>query len=144
MTNTLDTICEEIEALASVADENSVARLVSLTDDFFQQANAEGRLEVWFRFFERFPEEDGFETFWSILHGIERLPGYETLVVGSVERRVSQFPVLMINRVINGGITTVEGMDLISLLEAVAESPSVLPSVREDALGFLEYQRAKI
>jgi len=39
--------------------------------------------------FERFPFDDGYETFWGVLHGMESKDGYELLVVESVRRKPS-------------------------------------------------------
>src|ERR1700723_1101145 len=48
--------------------------------------------------FERFPEDDGAGVFWSILHGLEALTGYEPALVRSVQKRPSEFGVLMVGR----------------------------------------------
>jgi hypothetical protein len=53
------------------------------------------------RLFERFPEHDGFGVFWAALHGIEDIPNYEQDLVESLERRRSQFGLVMAQRILN-------------------------------------------
>jgi hypothetical protein len=98
-------------------------------------------LVVWFRLYERFPEADGCGVFWSILHGIESQHGCETLVVESVRRQPSQFPLLMLNRLLNAGMRWASGVELLELLQQVAANEQCLPSVRRAAKSFLAYQR---
>jgi hypothetical protein len=92
--------------------------------------------------FERFPEDDGAGVFWTILHGLESLTGYEPALVRSVQRQPSQFGVLMVGRLLNGGQTGVGGVQLLGLLESVATSPSAAESVRQLARDFAEHHRA--
>lgn len=135
-------IADALGSLATVTEEGDVAELVSLVDAYFQHPDAGAHLELWFHFMERFPEADGFGAFWSILHGIERYPGNDALVVESVKRRPSRFPVTMLNRMMNASIRRVAGADLLALLESVAAS-NCAPGVREDAAHFAAYQRQK-
>lgn len=136
-------IADRLGGLATVSDQHDLDELVELVEAYFQHAEAADHLELWFRFLERFPDEDGFGGFWSILHGIERYPGCDWLAVDSVRRRPSRFPVLMLNRMLNVGIRRVAGVDLLGLLQHVAQSPDTTPGVREDAARFHAYQRAK-
>ena len=95
---------------------------------------------MWFRFFERFPEGDGSGVFWTILHGLEGQSGSDVLTVASVRRKPAEFPVLMVNRLLNAGVTSVGGVDLLDLLRSVAADPECAASVRESAAEYLEYQ----
>jgi hypothetical protein len=131
-----------IDALPTVDSADDLSRLQNLADRYFIGPEAANYLGVWFRLYERFPEDDGCGVFWSVLHRIEAQPGYEQPVVESVRRRPSRFPVLMANRLLNSGIRQVGGVDLLELLRRVAADEQCPPSVREDAQGFLEYQRS--
>jgi hypothetical protein len=138
-----DSLCQLIASIDAVSSVNDVAQLKKLEramDHFFSLPNAALHLDVWFRLFERFPDEDGYEMFWTILHGIERQPDYEPLVVESVRRFPSQFPILMVNRMLNGGQTHVGPVDLLELLRTVATSESCLESARADAIRFIKHQ----
>lgn len=117
--------------------------LVQLIDTYFLNPEAADHLDVWFDLFERFPEGDASGVFWSILHGIEHFDPSGALVVASVRRSPATFPVVMINRMINGGVKAVAGVDLLHLLSEVAASQSAPVSVRDSAADFLEYQRTK-
>jgi hypothetical protein len=132
-----------IDAIAAAEDVGELKKLLDLMDAFFAHDEAGDHLQVWFRLFERFPLSDGYEVFWTILHGLERHEGYQELVVESVQRRPSMFSVLMVNRMINGNIRDVGGVNLMALLEAVASDRNCLEGIRKDAEGFLAYQRAK-
>lgn len=91
--------------------------------------------------FERFPDDDGF-IFWSIVHMLEDMTGYEPALVESVLRKPVEFNIVMINRLINGGTPVVEGRSLVSLLRSVAASDAASASVRELAAKFVEYQES--
>ena len=141
MTRDLSSIVLGIDAVSSLDDEAQLRFLQELMDRFFQEPRNPEELAVWFRLFERFPEDDGYEMFCAILHGIEALPGIEPLVAESVRRRPSRFPVQMLNRMLNAGTTHVEGASVLALLESVVSNPTSPRSVREAAEEFIAYQR---
>lgn len=93
--------------------------------------------------FERFPDDDGFGVFWQILYLLERAGGYESALVDSVRRNPGEFNLMMINRLLNGGIENVGTQSLLSLLEEVARAEQADPDSAERAMHFLEYQRDK-
>jgi hypothetical protein len=133
-------VVEAVDSISSVREVDELALLQGLIDHYFASAEAAQHLEVWFRLFERFPSDDAYEMFWSILHGIEDQPGFEPLVVESVRRQPSRFPVMMLNHLLNSGQVVVDGVDLLSLLRSVATDKSCLPIVRQDAHRFAQYQ----
>lgn len=59
------------------------------------------------RVFERFPRHDGHGVFWTILHAIESVPGYEPLLVEHVMRTPTEMGVTMLQRLVNAGTTHV-------------------------------------
>ena len=136
-------IIAAIDAIDSATDSAQLQVLDHAMQEFFAVPDAARHVQVLFRLFERFPEDDGYESFWSILHGIESLPNYEQEVIASVQRRASQFPVLMINRMLNAGQQRVGDIDLMRLLESVAADTNCPESVRNDARGFIEHQWAR-
>ena len=93
---------------------------------------------------ERFPEGDGYGVFWSILHALESLPGYQNKLVESVLRRPSEMTVTMINRMLNAGLTEVGGTNLLILLENVARNQTYPAAIREEAKGYIEWQNRRI
>jgi len=66
--------------------------------------------------FERFPRHDGFEVFWTLLHYLEVLPGYERHLLESIQRTPNHMSVLMLQRMIHYGITEFDGIELTALL----------------------------
>jgi len=90
--------------------------------------------------FERFPEEDGFGTFWTILHKLEASPGYESSLVQSAQRHPARFNMLMLQRLLSAGVGEVEGTSLLGVLIAVSHSPVAPPEVKAEVLHFLQSQ----
>ncbi len=98
---------------------------------------------VLLRVFERYPEEDGEGVFWGIVHGLEAFPGYETALLEAVQRAPTEFSLLMVNRLLNGGRSEVDGVSLTAVLEAVAADPRHPASVREEARDYLDRARKR-
>ena len=90
-------------------------------DDLVQElaaapASAVDAARVLLGVFERFPRHDGYEVFWSLLHHVEALPGYEPSLIASVRRVPNEMGLTMVQRLLNGGVSTVDGVDLQVLL----------------------------
>ena len=51
--------------------------------------------------FERFPGEDGAGVFWSIVHGLETIPGYEAILEESHSLKPAEFKSIMLRRIAN-------------------------------------------
>jgi len=133
-----------IENLKSVEDPEELQRLEeALTTLSSSSLDNRGR-ETLFRVFERFPDKDGYGIFWSILHELEKSTGYETQLIESVRRQPSEFGLRMVNRILNGGVTRVGGKGLLLLLEEVAADERQPVSIREEAQGYLKWQRRLI
>jgi hypothetical protein len=132
-----------IDGITSVDGHADLDRLRELIDRYFALPDSAEHLDVWFRLYERFPVTDAEYAFWTILHQIETQPDWLGLVVASVRRKPSSFSVMMVNRLLNGGIASVGGVDLLDLLREVAADERSPAVVREDAEGYLEYQRSR-
>jgi hypothetical protein len=91
--------------------------------------------------FERFPDHDGYGVFWSIVHGLEAIGGYETDLASSVLSKPHELSVLMLNRMLNGGIHTIDGRPIIEILEQISGNFAFSRAIRESAGGFVAYQR---
>ena len=133
-----------VRALESVADLESDADLQRLERkaliSFAKIANPELVAPALFGVFERFPWEDGYGSFWTILHMLERTPGYQPLMVASIRRSPGDFNLSMVNRLLNAGTTRVAGTDLLALLGEIAEGLGYSTRARDRALGFLQHQ----
>ena len=78
------------------------------------------------RVFERFPRHDGHGVFWSILHGIERIAGYEPVLVEYVTRTPTEMGITMLQRIANAGIGAVGAVDLDTLIAELAPRAPVI------------------
>lgn len=129
-----------IESLEAFDDPQSEAQLQAL-DASLQaiKSNVCGvqELRALFDVFERFPEQDGFGVFWGILHTLEGLEGYEPELVASVTRLPCEFNVLMINRLLNAGISEINGNSLEGLLLAVPANARATAQALRDAQQYL-------
>lgn len=89
---------------------------------------------------ERFPLDDGFESFWSILHFLEGCEGYEPHLVESVLRQPAELTLIMLNRLWNAGFTESQGTSYSSILEDVAADTAIDSRLRGLARQFLKHQ----
>jgi hypothetical protein len=118
METSIQEIVNSIDKLTTIDSPENLIQLQEFVDLYFAHPQAGDNLDVWFRLYERFPNEDGGGIFWSILHGIETYhPHADRLVVESVLRQPSEFPLMMVNRIINAGIKQVGEVDLLQLLD---------------------------
>ena len=60
---------------------------------------AADRIATLLRVFDRFPEDDGAGVLWSIVHGLEHVPGYEEQLRESHARRPTEMKEIMIERI---------------------------------------------
>lgn len=142
MARTPREIAAELDHLIAGAPDPEaldLGRVHQLAKEFFAlpSANNSDRLGSWFRLFERYPAFDGYGVFWSILHGLEKCPRYAAVAVKSARRRPTEFPVLMIQRMLNSGISAVSAADLRRVLRAVADNRAASATLRTDATEFL-------
>ncbi|WP_284620792.1 hypothetical protein [Aquabacterium humicola] len=120
---------------ASQLQELDAAVATALTCGL-SQSDKEALLQV----FERFPEEDGFGVFWSILHALESADNYEHELVASVRRAPNLFNTLMINRIVNAGINVLAGVSAERLVNEVLSNGVATPGVIKQVQGFLHRQ----
>jgi len=106
MTKSIEEISKVLDSISDVSTNADQLDLLDKTiKDIADVDQPLQAIQPLLRIFERFPEADGFGVFWSILHRIEATPGFEPFLLASVKRKPSEFTVMIINRMINGGIT---------------------------------------
>jgi hypothetical protein len=133
------TILRDIDGF--MPTDGSWLRLDDLLNELFQQpVDAEG-IKAMLRVFERFPLDKAAGPAWSIVHGLESLPGYEPYLVDSLRRRPSELGVVMLNRMLNVGQLAAGDVDIHALLDEIAARPDTEPSIREYAESFLRQPR---
>lgn len=72
--------------------------------------------------FERYPEEDGHGVMWSLVHGLEKLPNYESALLSSLARQPSELGIVMVGRMLNSGVTAVDGVSLLLTLQEISST----------------------
>ena len=143
MSQSVRDIVANLDSIESLETEDDLQRLDENVVQLFAAENPEFGIGALLRVFERFSVEDGFGIFWSILHGLESLPGYELPLIESVKQRPSLFGLQMINSLINGGITEIQGKDLLNVLKNVAADGQQAEEIRAEAQRFVEWQERK-
>jgi hypothetical protein len=140
----LENIIKQLQDFSDAKDELQL----SMLDELIQNIKA-GSLDTriydsFFRLFERFPESDGFGTFWSVIHFIEACDGFEPLLVESVLRKPCELNLNMINRLLNGGVSKVNNIDLLFVLQTVIKNSEASKDALYWAKDFLTYQQKKV
>ena len=141
MTREAKVIAEDILSFQLV-DENW-DELLSLVEEMFETKNPELGLSAMFSIFEKYPEEYDEAVYWSIVHGVEAIGGYEDELLESIKRTPVEFNLLMINRIINANQTNVGEVNLIELLEEIKNSEKYSEEIRNLAQEYLEYQETR-
>ncbi|MDF2986633.1 MAG: hypothetical protein K0R50_2143 [Eubacterium sp.] len=111
--------------------------LEDILEELFNSDNPEPSLNAMLSIYERYPDEDN-EVLWGMLHGIESIEYYEQNVIESLNRKPSFFGVLMINRLLNAGITAIGNVNLLDTLKLVTVNSSATSYVKEEAERFLQ------
>ena len=90
---------------------------------------------------ENNPTHDGYGVFWSIIHGLEGIGGYEKELAYSVLSKPHEMSVIMLNRMLNGGIHTIDGRPIMEILKEIASNTDISSSIGDKANRFLAYQQ---
>lgn len=144
MSNDIQKIINTINAIDSVEDKHQLQTLDDSVQQLFDTTNSELCIDSLLGIFERFPDEDGYDIFWTILHGLEGLPNYQAKLVKSVQRRPTEFSLTMVNRILNSEQRNVDGMDLLELLKEVASNQRWSKPIRETVMEYIEWQQSRI
>jgi hypothetical protein len=107
--------------------------LASAFSTELRQEDKAALLEV----FERFPEHDGLGVFWSILHGLEHVDGYERELVASIRRKPNLFNTLMLNRMLNAGIASAAGEPIDQLFNEVLSQTATPANITKQVHSFI-------
>ena len=135
-----------VQALQSFADPQSEGQLQAL--DVAVQAIdpascAHAEFQAMLEVFERFPDQDGYGVFWGIVHALEACNGYEPQLLASVQRKPCEFNVLMVSRLLNAGISEVEGRSLEGVLRSVLANGEATSQAVHDAGQYLARREAQ-
>ncbi len=135
-------LLQRLNAITSVREVGQLQELEAAARSIDSAALTESECEAIYRLFERFPDDDAFGGFFSLLHKLEAHNGYERELLISVKRQATEFNIEMVARIIRGGTNVVNGTDLLSLLKHVAQSGTTLPNSRKYAAETLSQFQA--
>lgn len=116
--------------------------LDDILDEVYDYAYETNCLGAMFRLFEKYPEEDN-DILWGMLHGIENIEGSEERIFWSLRRKESLFVIMMMNRLLNIGVSKISGLDLIEKLKEIMLNENVSEQIRKLAEEFYNYQNNK-
>ena len=111
--------------------------LEALLTELWQVGSPQAAMPELLGVFERFPSEDGRGVFWSILHGLESLHGYQEALMMSVRRMPSEMGVLMLGRMLNSGCADIKGVPICDLLREAIARPDAGSEAKTTAGDFL-------
>ncbi|MFO0851256.1 MAG: hypothetical protein U0871_22275 [Gemmataceae bacterium] len=129
-------IVEQIRRFEPVQEDWSA--LDRLLQELFRTDEASLGVRAILGIFERFPAHDGFGVFWSAVHGLESLSGYELALIESVRQAPAMFSLRMIRRILNSGVSEVAGVRLLELVREVVRRDDVSRDVRDAAQDILD------
>jgi hypothetical protein len=128
-------IIEDLNRVAPPFDDWN--KLQKVLDELWLDGTPSDAIPELLAIFERYPaDEDGCGVFWSILHGLETLAGYETHLLRSVQTIPSEFGVIMLARIRNAKIDEIDNVSILSILLATSKLKAVPERVREVATRF--------
>ena len=130
-----------LNGITSLESQDDFNQLDETINQLFASKNPKLGISALLEVFERFPSQDGAGTFWSIVHGLESLPGYDLPLIKSVKRQPAEFNLLMINRLLNGGVREIQGLNLLDVLKEVAAKESQTKEIRTKAQHYVEWQQ---
>lgn len=137
----INDLIQTLDGITSATDEQQLALLDETLIKLATHPQKELAFQALFQLFERFPDQDGFGVFWSILHFLEGVSGYDTELLRSIERQPSEFTLLMINRLLNVRTEAIGNQDLLTLLKKIMTDANQTPEIRRQAAHFVEYQQ---
>lgn len=131
----------QLDSIVDAENPGQLALLLEILDGMSPEDCSGAEFRALLGVLERSPLSDGFESFWSIVHFLERCEGYEPFLVESVSRQPADLTLTMLNRLLNAKFTHCGKISYVSVLESVAEQATIAPELRATAAGFVEYQR---
>jgi hypothetical protein len=112
--------------------------LDELLAEFWDTGKAKRHVRELLSVLERFPEDDGEGVLWSIVHGLEEVPGYESELIQSIRRQPSELGVAMVGRLLNSGVSQADEASLVGILREVVEARTAPRSVQKSAADWIQ------
>ena len=134
MNRPIEEIITDLDSFDAIRD--GWPRLAGLLTELKANPHPTWAMDPLFRLFERHPAITS-GVFMTVLHLLESFPGFEVHLVESLQRRPSVFGVMMVNRLLNSGISTVGIDSLLPLLESLPANPRCQRAVKHEIEGVL-------
>jgi hypothetical protein len=120
------TILDDIAAFRPAAADNWRPLDQLFIELFDRDDNLQSAIEPLLAVLERFARHDGHGVLWTVIHGLEHAGGYERALVRSVQRAPTALTITMVQRLINDGVSRIDGVDLEALIaEAEPRAPEI-------------------
>jgi len=140
--NTVESVIAALSAFEpSSIDTENVHRLYEIFNGFRSVPGRERAAPAIYALLERFPGAD-LGSPGPLVHEMEAMPEYQTLLVASLRRQPCDLTVWMVNRILNSELNTEQRKMWLSELQAAGQHPHCPGSARESVAEFLEYQNA--
>ena len=123
-------IARSLKSLTSVQEVEQLKKLEALVKELNDLVLTPELYQAIFDLYEKFPEDDGYGLFTSILHRLERCSGYEQFLIQSMKRKPTYIAIRMIDRIVVGGFTQIGEVNLLSLVRAAAKNSLASESAR--------------
>jgi hypothetical protein len=123
-------IARNLNALTSMQDVEQLKQLEALVNLLDRTVITPELYRALFDLYERFPEDDGYGIFSSILHFLETCSRYEQFLIESMRRKPTYTAIRMVDRLVLGGLTQLGEVNLLSLVQAAATSSLASESAR--------------
>lgn len=138
----LEATIAALNAFVPADDGKDVARLYEIFDGVEKVKGRERAMRPMFEFLERFPDAD-VGTPGPLVHELEAIDGYQSLLRESLHRRPTPTTVHMVNRILNSSLTKEERQSWLGELKAAAAHPAASSSAREEAAYYVDHQARK-
>lgn len=86
--------------------------LEDLLQEAFSSDKPQEYFGAMFSLFEKYPAEDGAGVFWTVVHGMEHVGGYESQLLRCFRRFPTDMTKIMLKRMKNSGVREIDGCDI--------------------------------
>ena len=106
----------EIDAFVPSDDGAWLHLDATLAEVFARDEDFNPAIHSLLNLFERFPRHDGHGVLWGVIHGLERIDGYQALLVSAVQRCPTELSITMLQRLLKSGQKTIGEVDVAALI----------------------------
>jgi hypothetical protein len=134
---TLQSVIDGLQAFVPSTKDNNVQALYQIFDGFNQLADRRLAAAAMFNVMERFPEAD-LGSPGPIVHHLESIGEYESLLVESLVRKPTMLTTWMANRILNSKSDLVEREFWLTMLTNVTNNRFASEETQESAHMFID------